>query len=86
MSYERSYPDAATYNGRYASHANQYAPKERFADKVVQFFRSYSSTQAELKLVISATRHRTLADVMDDVCRRIFLNERERYIHTAQGV
>ncbi|XP_066917254.1 echinoderm microtubule-associated protein-like 4 isoform X2 [Clytia hemisphaerica] len=89
ISYERGYPDAATYNGRYASHANPYARKEPFADKKVQFFRSHSSTQ-ELTLIISATRHGTLADVRDDVCetffrRGIFLSESERYIHTAHG-
>jgi len=59
--------------------------KERYSDKVVSFYRSFNSTQAELKFVVSSIHHRTLADVLDDVCRRVFLGERERFLHTSEG-
>ena len=100
LAYDHGYPDPATYNGRYASSQQNHpaypyhhsAPHAAYSrnrlyagDKVVSFYRSINSTNPELKLTIKPQRHRNLADVMDDVCRRIFLNEREKYIHTSLG-
>ena len=100
LAYDHGYPDPATYNGRYASNRQNHlgypyhnsAPHDAYyrnrlyaGDKVVSFYRSINSTNPELKLTIKPQRHRNLADVMDDVCRRIFLNEREKYIHTSLG-
>ena len=98
LAYDHGYPDPATYNGRYASNPQShpshpyhiaptaYSRNRLYAgDKVVSFYKSINSTHPELKLVIKPQRHRNLADVMDDVCRRIFLNEREKYIHTSLG-
>lgn len=87
--YDRGfYPDP--YSTRYAHSSAPYSSKfhpvkQRHTDKVVNFYRSFNATQPELQFIISMIRHRSLADVMDEVCRHVFLSERERFIHTAQG-